>query len=84
MEKNNVGEILTTQYDIVLNGFEVGGGSIRIHQPEVQEKIFDLIGFSAEQKKQFEHITTALASNERNFIFWLACCYKIQLITVEP
>lgn len=47
------------QHDLVLNGFEVGGGSIRIHQGEVQEKIFDLIGFSEEQKKQFSHILTA-------------------------
>jgi len=47
------------QHDLVLNGFEVGGGSIRIYQKEVQEKVFDLIGFSEEQKKQFEHMLTA-------------------------
>ncbi|OGY17898.1 MAG: hypothetical protein A2784_01720 [Candidatus Chisholmbacteria bacterium RIFCSPHIGHO2_01_FULL_48_12] len=47
------------QHDLVLNGFEVGGGSIRIHQPEVQEKIFELIGFSQEQKRQFAHMLTA-------------------------
>ncbi len=47
------------QHDLVLNGFEVGGGSIRIHQSEIQEKIFDLIGFTHEQKSQFEHMLTA-------------------------
>ena len=47
------------QHDMVLNGFEVGGGSIRIHQPEIQKKVFDLIGFSEEQKKQFNHMLTA-------------------------
>lgn len=47
------------QHDLVLNGYEVGGGSIRIHQREIQEKIFSLIGFSGEQKKQFYHMLTA-------------------------
>lgn len=47
------------QHDLVLNGFEVGGGSIRIHDPNVQQKVFDLIGFSKEQKKQFEHMLAA-------------------------
>lgn len=47
------------QHDLVLNGFEVGGGSIRIHDPEIQKKVFDLIGFTEEQKKQFAHILTA-------------------------
>jgi len=47
------------QHDLVLNGFEVGGGSIRIHQSAVQEKIWDLIGFTAEQKKMFGHMIEA-------------------------
>jgi len=47
------------QHDLVLNGFEVGGGSIRIHDPKIQEKIFDLIGFSTKQKKEFEHVLAA-------------------------
>lgn len=49
------------QHDLVLNGKEVGGGSIRIHQPEVQSKVFDLIGFTEAQKLQFEHMLTAFS-----------------------
>jgi len=47
------------QHDMVLNGFEVGGGSVRIHDAKIQEKVFELIGFSDEQKKQFDHMLTA-------------------------
>lgn len=47
------------QHDLVLNGYEVGGGSIRIHDPVIQGKVFDLIGFTEKQKKQFDHMLTA-------------------------
>lgn len=47
------------QHDLVLNGYEIGGGSIRIHQREIQEKVFDLIGFTPGQKKEFAHMLTA-------------------------
>lgn len=47
------------QHDMVLNGFEVGGGSVRIHQPDIQKKVFDLIGFSEDQKSQFNHMLEA-------------------------
>lgn len=49
------------QHDLVLNGYEVGGGSIRIHDPNIQKKVFDLIGFSEEQKKQFSHMLEAFS-----------------------
>ncbi len=52
-------KVRSYQHDLVLNGLEVGGGSIRIHQPEVQEKVFDIIGFDKDQKKQFRHLLTA-------------------------
>ena len=47
------------QHDLVLNGNEIGGGSIRIHKRDIQEKIFDLIGFNEEKKKSFEHMLKA-------------------------
>ncbi len=47
-------------YDLVLNGFELGGGSIRIHRPEVQEKVFEILGLSPEQiDEQFGHLIRA-------------------------
>jgi len=49
------------QHDLVLNGFEVGGGSIRIHQRDVQNKVFDLIGFTQGQKAEFDHMLTAFS-----------------------
>jgi len=53
------GKVKSLQHDLVLNGWEVGGGSIRIHDPEMQEKVWDLIGFTKEQKKQFAHLIEA-------------------------
>lgn len=52
-------KVKSYQHDLVLNGYEVSGGSIRIHDPKIQEKIFDLIGFTAEQKKEFAHLLEA-------------------------
>ncbi len=43
------GKVRAKAYDIVLNGTELGGGSVRIYQEEVQEKMFDLLGFSKEE-----------------------------------
>ena len=50
------GKVKSYQHDLVINGFEVGGGSIRIHDGKIQSKIFDLIGFDEKQKKQFTYI----------------------------
>jgi aspartyl-tRNA synthetase len=46
-----MGQMRARAYDLVLNGFEIGGGSIRIHQPDVQEKMFQAIGFSLEEAR---------------------------------
>ena len=54
-------EATARAYDIVLNGYEVGGGSIRIHNPELQSAVFDLIGISKEQAEvKFGFLLTAL------------------------
>jgi aspartyl-tRNA synthetase len=47
-------------YDLVLNGFELGGGSIRIHDPEVQRRVLERLGLSPEQtEEQFGHLIRA-------------------------
>ncbi len=46
------GAVRARAYDIVLNGYELGGGSIRIHDQELQAKIFELIGFTEEEAKE--------------------------------
>ena len=45
----NPGRSLAKAYDIVINGYEIGGGSIRIHQPELQQAVFDLIGIKEQE-----------------------------------
>lgn len=55
----DAGKAESYQHDLVLNGFEVGGGSVRIHKPDIQQKIFDLIGFDAKDSKYFEHMLKA-------------------------
>jgi len=57
--ESDPGKVYAYQHDLVLNGLEVGGGSVRIHDPKLQDKIFDLIGFNAEDKKKFAHLLEA-------------------------
>jgi aspartyl-tRNA synthetase len=59
--KKNIGEIWTTQYDITLNGFEIGGGSIRNHDPKMLKNTFEIMGYSEEKiQSNFGHMLKAL------------------------
>jgi aspartyl-tRNA synthetase len=56
----NPGQARGKQYDLVCNGYEIAGGSIRIHRRELQEKVFSLIGLTIEQARdQFGHMLEA-------------------------
>ncbi|MFT7350837.1 MAG: aspartyl-tRNA synthetase [Flavobacterium sp.] len=56
----NPGEVRANAYDMVLNGNEIGGGSIRIHDKELQARMFDLLGFTPEQaQEQFGFLMNA-------------------------
>ena len=59
--KDNPSEALSQAYDMVLNGVELGGGSIRIHDQKMQEVVFDVLGIGeAEQQEKFGFLLDAL------------------------
>jgi aspartyl-tRNA synthetase len=54
------GKVRAEAYDVVINGVEIGGGSIRIHEQELQAKMFQVLGINAErQQKLFSHLLRA-------------------------
>jgi aspartyl-tRNA synthetase len=62
MKGERVGEIVTQQYDLVCNGFETGGGSIRAHKPEILKATFKIMGYDdAQIEKNFGHMLQAFS-----------------------
>lgn len=62
LAKENIDGILTTQYDVALNGMEIGGGSIRNHRPEALKAVFKIMGFEDERiESNFGHMLQALS-----------------------
>ena len=52
LDSNELDKIKTDSYDMILNGYEIGGGSIRIHEEELQEKVFEKLGLSKEEQQE--------------------------------
>jgi len=60
-EAKKFADVRAEAYDIVLNGVEIGGGSMRIYEPELQEKMFEALGIRPQdQQSQFGHLLRAL------------------------
>ena len=61
MKKEDIGNILTTQYDITLNGLEIGGGSIRNHKSSALRNTFEIMGYDNDRiNSNFSHMLEAL------------------------
>jgi len=61
LEEKKFSEVRAEAYDVVLNGVEIGGGSIRIHEPQLQDKMFEVLGINAEDRRLlFGHLLRAL------------------------
>jgi aspartyl-tRNA synthetase len=63
LKKENIGDIISTQYDIAMNGYEIGGGGIRLHDPVALRRVFEIMGYTDERiEKNFGHMLEALGS----------------------
>ena len=63
----NPSNALSRGYDLTMNGYEIAGGSIRIHSPKIQEKVFSLLGLSHEEAvEKFGFLVEALLTEHHH------------------
>ena len=68
---SNPAAVRADAYDMVCNGVEVGGGSIRIHDPELQDKMFKILGFTEERaQEQFGFLMNAFKYGALPTVVW--------------
>jgi aspartyl-tRNA synthetase len=61
MQNQNIDKLISTQYDITLNGFEIGGGGLRSHKPDMLKKTFEIMGYDDEKiERMFGHMIEAM------------------------
>lgn len=93
--ENNPGAVRAKAYDIVLNGTELGGGSVRIHQADIQKKMFEVLGFSQEKaQEQFGFLLEAfkygvpphagLAYGLDRIVMWMVGAESIRDVIAFP
>ena len=81
----DLGAVRSKAYDCVLNGTELGGGSVRIHQSDIQEKMFELLGFTKESAhNQFGFLLDAFSYGVDRIIMHMSHTDNIREVIAFP